>query len=461
MLFKTRLSKKDPMMQIYPKDHKIYQIALLVALACILQVSESMIPHPVPGLRLGLANMITLTTLVLLGFRHALEVATIRTILSSLITGSFLSPGFILSFAAAIVSTLIMGLLYWLSGVHRRCRFSIIGISIVGAFCHNMVQLALAYLILIKHSGIFIFFPWLSIGSLATGWVVGIVAGGVCRQLAKASTSAASENSSQALQVPAPKHYQVGTSLLHRAKPEIKIVAVLVLAILVLIFDDFWFNLALAASLLLAAATSRIALSFLWTRIRQYTSLLAVAFCFPVFFNPGDHILATIATVKITSEGMISGSHFAARIVFLIIASSILLRTTSPENMACGLARLLSPLRHVGISDQRFAQVFSLSWNAVPYLWETARAAIWRANLGKAENLKNLLPLLSNLIAKLYLETGSTEGFWQQACRSETRDPMDIVPEQAQTRQIKDGSEAFRETTSVDYYFVTERGESR
>jgi heptaprenyl diphosphate synthase len=100
-----------------------------------------------------------------------------------------MSPGFILSFAAAIASTLIMGLLYWLSGVHQRCRFSIIGISIVGAFCHNMVQLAMAYLILIKHSGIFVFFPWLSIGSLATGWVVGIVAGGVCRQLAKASES--------------------------------------------------------------------------------------------------------------------------------------------------------------------------------------------------------------------------------------------------------------------------------
>jgi heptaprenyl diphosphate synthase len=61
------------MMQMYPKDHKIYQIALLVALACILQISESMIPHPIPGLRLGLANMVTLTTMVLLGFRHALS----------------------------------------------------------------------------------------------------------------------------------------------------------------------------------------------------------------------------------------------------------------------------------------------------------------------------------------------------------------------------------------------------
>ena len=415
------------MMQIYPKDHKIYQIALLVALACILQISESMIPHPIPGLRLGLANMVTLTTLVLLGFRHALEVALIRTILSSLIIGTFMSPGFILSFSAAIASTLIMGLFYWLSGLNARFRFSIIGISIVGAFCHNMVQLVLAYFLLVKHSGIFVFFPWLSIGALATGWVVGIVAGGVCRQLTKASAPETSENTSTPLQIPAQKHYQAGNSLLHRTKPEIKILGIISLALLVLIFDDFWLNLTLAVCLLLAAVTSRAPFTFLWARVRQYTSLIAVAFFFPVFFNSGSHILTTVASVKITSEGMAAGSLFASRIVFLIIASSILLRTTSPENMTRGLARLLSPLRRLGIDDQRFAQVLSLSWNAVPYLWETTRAAIRKANLGRAGSLKNLLPLLSNLIAKLYLETGSTEGFWQQASRSANREPTDVV----------------------------------
>ncbi len=414
-------------MHVYPKDHKIYQIALLVALACILQISESMIPHPIPGLRLGLANMVTLTTLVLLGFRHALEVAIIRTILSSLIIGTFMSPGFILSFSAAIVSTLIMGLFYWLSGLNARFRFSIIGISIVGAFCHNMVQLVLAYFLLVKHSGIFVFFPWLSIGALATGWVVGIVAGGVCRQLAKASATETSEYTSTSVQIPAQKHYQAGNSLLHRTKPEIKILGIISLALLVLIFDDFRLNLALAAGLLFAAVISRAPFTFLWARVRQYTSLIAVAFFFPVFFNSGSHILATVASVKFTSEGMAAGSLFAARIVFLIIASSILLRTTSPENMTRGLARLLSPLRRLGIDDQRFAQVLSLSWNAVPYLWETARAAIRKANLGRAGNLKNLLPLLSDLIAKLYLETGSTESFWQQARRSENIEPTDVV----------------------------------
>ena len=115
------------------KDKKIYKIALLVAFACVLQIAESLIPHPIPGLRLGLANMLTLTALVVLGFGYALEVAVLRTVLSAFIMGTFMSPTFILSFAGAVVSTLIMGFFYWLSGFHRRFRLSIIGISIIGA----------------------------------------------------------------------------------------------------------------------------------------------------------------------------------------------------------------------------------------------------------------------------------------------------------------------------------------
>ncbi len=411
-----------------PKDNKIYQIALLVALACILQISESMIPHPIPGLRLGLANIITLTTLVLLGFRHALEVAVIRTILSSLIIGTFLSPGFILSFAAAVASTLVMGFFYWLSGLNARYRFSIIGISIVGAFCHNMVQLFLAYLLLVKHGGIFVFFPWLSIGALATGWVVGVVAGGACRQLKGTSALKTSETISTNLHRPALEHFKAGTSLLHRAKPEIKIVGVMSLAILVLIFADDRLYAALAGCLFIAAAVSQTPLPFLFSRIRRYASLLAAAFFFPVLFNSGTDVLIKIATMNITAEGIAAGSHFAARIAFLIAASTILLRTTSPEDMARGLAGLMTPLRRFGISNQRFAQLLSLSWNAVPCLWETVRNNINAAHLNRAGSLKKLLPLLSNLIAKLYLEAGSADGRWQQVFEPEKTDSIDAVP---------------------------------
>ena len=389
------------------RDNKIYKIALLVALACVLQIAESLIPHPIPGLRLGLANMLTLTAMVVLGFRYALEVAVLRTVLSAFIMGTFMSPTFILSFSAAVLSTLIMGFFYWLSGLNRRCRLSIIGISIIGAFCHNLVQLYLAYLLLVKHEGIFVFFPWLSVGAVATGWVVGVVAGGVCRRLTENSqpdrlTEIPAAGSDSML-----RYYEAGTSLLHRLPAEIKITAVFVLALAVLFFNNYWFYLALLLSLVALAAVSKTPFVFLISKTRRYSSLLAVAFLLPVFFNSGANAVATIASFNITYEGLSTGALFASRILFLLFASCLLMRTTSPEELTRGLARVLLPLRYLGISQQRIATILSLAWNAIPHVWAVTRNAIFSANLKKAENLRNLLPLLSTLIAKLYLNTES------------------------------------------------------
>ena len=80
-------------------NSRTYKIALLISISCVLQISESFIPHPIPGLRLGLANMLTLVALVTLGFRAALEIAVLRTVLSAFIMGTFMSPTFVLSFS--------------------------------------------------------------------------------------------------------------------------------------------------------------------------------------------------------------------------------------------------------------------------------------------------------------------------------------------------------------------------
>ena len=410
------------------KDKKIYKIALLVAFACVLQIAESLIPHPIPGLRLGLANMLTLTALVVLGFGYALEVAVLRTVLSAFIMGTFMSPTFILSFAGAVVSTLIMGFFYWLSGFHRRFRLSIIGISIIGAFSHNLVQLYLAYLLLVKHEGIFVFFPWLSIGAVATGWVVGVVAGGVCRRLADIPTQDMPEKIPANDGAAMIRHHVPGGSLLHRLSADIKISAIFILALMVLFFSNFWFYLGLFFLLSALAAVSQTPFALLCSRARRYMSLLAISFLLPVFFNSGTDIVATIASFKITYEGLRTGILFASRILVLLFSSCLLMRTTSPEEMTRGLAHVLSPLRYVGISQQRVAAILSLAWTAIPYVWDTTRSAILAANLKKAKNLRNLLPLLSNLIAMLYLDTEPGNKLWENARTIGKKNPLDSAP---------------------------------
>ncbi len=156
-------------------------MGLLVALATALHVVEGMlsIPLPVPGVKLGLANVVTLLAIYLYGFRDGLTVALMRVLLGSLISGMFLSPGFLLGLTGAVVSTMIMALLL----KHTTC-FSMIGISMAGAAAHNMGQLLAACLIL-QNSALIYYLPVLLLTGIPTGIFTGVLLNSLISQSEK------------------------------------------------------------------------------------------------------------------------------------------------------------------------------------------------------------------------------------------------------------------------------------
>lgn len=409
------------------ESHNIYKIALLVTISCVLQISESLIPHPIPGLRLGLANVITLIALVTLGFRYALEITVLRTILSSFIMGSFMSPGFILSFSAGLISTLIMGLLFWLCRFFKRYLLSIIGISIIGALLHNIVQLYLAYLILIKHKGIFVFLPWLSIGAVIMGYVTGITAACVCQRLKEIEGQELTgefmqRNYAQVIQ----NRYLAGDSLIHRLPSHIKISAIIIFSLAALIFNNFWVLAGLFLFLAVTTIISQTPLLFLFSKAKRYSSLIGASFIFPLFLNHGKHVISHIAYLNITSEGLNAGLLFACRIFFLLLASSLLARTTSPEELAKGLAKILSLLRPLGISGKRTAAILSLSWVSLPASWEGSKNFIRSIDLKKRNNLRNLIALFSDFIVTLYLQTEQVTSLLKKEAQGNSENKINI-----------------------------------
>ena len=161
-----------------------YRIALLAAYALALHGFENLIPMPIPWLKIGLANIITLTTLVLFGFRQAMMVTLIRVTLASIFIGSFLGPGFILSMGGGILGTLAMGILV---SVSPRL-FGPVGVSLIGAFVHNMAQLFLAYVLFIQRiEPMIIITPILILIGTMTGLVNGLAADLLIRSLKKGS----------------------------------------------------------------------------------------------------------------------------------------------------------------------------------------------------------------------------------------------------------------------------------
>ena len=148
---------------------RLVYLAMLVALGTAMHVVEGMlaIPLPLPGVKLGLANIVTLLAIYLYGFRDGLTVALLRVLLGSLISGMFLSPAFLLGLAGAVSSTLVMALLI----KHSRC-FSMIGISMAGAVGHNSGQL-LAACLLLQSSAVVYYLPVLLLAGIPTGLITG------------------------------------------------------------------------------------------------------------------------------------------------------------------------------------------------------------------------------------------------------------------------------------------------
>jgi len=150
-------------------------ITFFVLTASSLQIIESFFPHPVPGVRLGLANIVSFLAVVYFGIFKAIEVSILRTIISSLFLGTFLSPSFILSFFSAITSTISMWILYNIS-LNTIFKFSPLGINVFSAVVHNITQLLLVYIFFIQQKNIFLFLPLLLFSAVVTGWITGSLA---------------------------------------------------------------------------------------------------------------------------------------------------------------------------------------------------------------------------------------------------------------------------------------------
>lgn len=150
---------------------RVIFLALLVAMGTALHVVEGMlsIPVPIPGVKLGLANIVTLLAIYLYGFRDGVTVALLRVLLGSLIGGMFLSPGFLLGLTGAVSSSLVMALL-----LKRTKCFSMIGISMAGAVAHNIGQL-LAASLLLQSGAVIYYLPVLLLTGIPTGILTGFL----------------------------------------------------------------------------------------------------------------------------------------------------------------------------------------------------------------------------------------------------------------------------------------------
>ncbi|MDD4036565.1 MAG: Gx transporter family protein [Bacilli bacterium] len=159
------------------KIRKITTIAMFISLSVVLSVIEGMIPligSIIPGIKLGLANIVILVALYILDFKDACYISIGRVFIVGLIRTGLFSIGFFLSLGGAISSIIFMYLFKKFSPL------SVVGVSVIGSVFHCLGQIGMA-IILLKTTSIIFYLPIILILSIPTGLVIGYVAKNVLR----------------------------------------------------------------------------------------------------------------------------------------------------------------------------------------------------------------------------------------------------------------------------------------
>lgn len=155
-------------MSFQDRNKRLTLAALLAALALIFSYVEAMIPSPVtiPGVKLGIANLVILIALYQLDIRYAFAINIVRILVSGLLfSGVF---GMMYSLAGGVLSLIVMWLL------KRTGLFSMVGVSMAGGVAHNIGQILVASII-VSDIRMFIYLPVLMFSGIISGILIGFI----------------------------------------------------------------------------------------------------------------------------------------------------------------------------------------------------------------------------------------------------------------------------------------------
>lgn len=147
---------------------RIAKMSMLVALAIIFSYIEFLIPINlgVPGIKLGLANLVIVIALYTMNTMDVWLISILRILILGFMFGSGMS--IIYSIAGAVLSLIVMCIIKRIKG------FSIVGVSIAGGVCHNIGQIVVAMLV-VETTGILYYMPALLVAGVITGAIIGII----------------------------------------------------------------------------------------------------------------------------------------------------------------------------------------------------------------------------------------------------------------------------------------------
>ncbi len=204
------------------------------------------------------------------------------------------------------------------------------------------------------------------------------------------------------------QYYQTD-SVIHRLDPRVKLAGTLLFIISLFFFQNLWAYLVAIFFLGIVIKLSHVPFRFMIKGMRAIVMLLLITVIFNLFLTPGEALLS-FWKITITREGVELAFTMALRLTMLIIGSSVMTLTTTPNNLTDGMEKGLRPLRLFKIPVHEVAMMMSIALRFIPILLEETdkimKAQIARGADFESGNLikraKALVPLLVPLFISAF-----------------------------------------------------------
>lgn len=203
--------------------------------------------------------------------------------------------------------------------------------------------------------------------------------------------------------------YYPADSIIHKLDPRTKLFATLLFIISVFSFDGIVGFIVMTAFLFGVIALSKVPLSFMLRGLKAIMILLVIAGLFNLFLTPGQ-VLWSIWKIHITREGLRNAVLMTIRMVYLIMGSSVMTLTTTPNQLTDGLEKALKPLQKINVPVHEIAMMMSIALRFIPIMIEEtdkimkaqmARGADFETG-GLVKKAKNMVPLLVPLFVSAF-----------------------------------------------------------
>ena len=203
--------------------------------------------------------------------------------------------------------------------------------------------------------------------------------------------------------------YYPAKSALHRLDPRTKLIGTLVFIVSVFLFHTFLGYAVATVFLGGMILTSKVPVKFMFKGLKAIFLILMITVVFNILLTPGD-VLWQWGILRVTKEGLSLAGRMAIRLAYLVIGSSVMTLTTTPNQLTDGLERLLRPLNKIHVPVHEIAMMMSIALRFIPILLEETdkimKAQIARGADFETGNIiqkaKNMVPLLVPLFISAF-----------------------------------------------------------